>query len=263
MSVPKVFVSYSHDSDSHKEWVLNLSSCLRHNGIDVSLDLWDLSPGESLGRFMEQNMSQADRVIIVCTTEYVKKANDCIGGVAYEGLIATSEIVGDVGTKKFIPIVRNNVREKKIPRYMGERLYIDFSVDADFDKNMDWLVREIYGFPKLPKPKLGNSPFLNTNSESVRIKPVWTDYFKIETSNFAPPTAVSIKIQYRIWAENPNIPLMIRFSSDDAGQGAFQELSGPSGIAEIFLNSGPTFFFSLSSPDVHYEILALGYEDNF
>jgi len=36
--VPRIFISYSHDSEKHKAWVLNLSTRLRKNGVDVVLD---------------------------------------------------------------------------------------------------------------------------------------------------------------------------------------------------------------------------------
>lgn len=35
---PIVFISYSHDSDGHKEWVKALATRLRHHGVDVILD---------------------------------------------------------------------------------------------------------------------------------------------------------------------------------------------------------------------------------
>jgi hypothetical protein len=40
---PRVFMSYSHDDDEHRDWVLQLSSRLRGNGVDVCLDRWDVT----------------------------------------------------------------------------------------------------------------------------------------------------------------------------------------------------------------------------
>ncbi|MDR1387396.1 MAG: toll/interleukin-1 receptor domain-containing protein [Propionibacteriaceae bacterium] len=39
------FVSYSHNHQSHKDWVLALATRLRSLGVDVILDQWDLTPG--------------------------------------------------------------------------------------------------------------------------------------------------------------------------------------------------------------------------
>ena len=51
--VPKCFISYSHDNEDHKEWVLNLASRLVENGVNVILDQWNLSLGGDLPSFME------------------------------------------------------------------------------------------------------------------------------------------------------------------------------------------------------------------
>jgi len=53
---PKVFVSYSHDSEEHKAWVLQLSTRLRSNGVDVILDRWNLKLGSDIAHFMEKGI---------------------------------------------------------------------------------------------------------------------------------------------------------------------------------------------------------------
>ncbi|MBL0171692.1 MAG: toll/interleukin-1 receptor domain-containing protein [Gemmatimonadaceae bacterium] len=40
MPEPIVFVSYSHDTPNHKDWVLRLATELRALGIDTILDQW-------------------------------------------------------------------------------------------------------------------------------------------------------------------------------------------------------------------------------
>ena len=77
---PKVFISYSHDSDSHKSWVKEIATYLRSNGIDAILDQWVLSLGSDLAKFMEHGLSQSDRVLIVSTDNYIEKANSGNGG---------------------------------------------------------------------------------------------------------------------------------------------------------------------------------------
>src|SRR5262245_19395356 len=130
---PEVFISYSHDSPSHKEWVAKLATRLRGSGVDVILDQWDLSLGDDVTRFMEAGVSNSDRVLVICTDEYVRKANAGKGGVGYERLIVTAQLVQNIGTNKFIPIIRNTDPEHRTPRFLGTRLYIDFSDDEQFD----------------------------------------------------------------------------------------------------------------------------------
>jgi hypothetical protein len=74
LAEPKVFVSYSYDGPEHEAWVLQLASDLRKNGIDVSLAKWDLPLGGDVAAFMQDGTTKADRVIIVCSDNYVRKA---------------------------------------------------------------------------------------------------------------------------------------------------------------------------------------------
>ena len=54
---PTVFISYSHDDESHKDWVLQLATRLRSNGLNVLLDRWNLKLGQDLASFMERGLS--------------------------------------------------------------------------------------------------------------------------------------------------------------------------------------------------------------
>lgn len=159
MSAPNVFISYSHDSELHKEWVLKLASDLRTNGVDATLDRWDLIPGQDVSAFMQKGIVAADRVLLICSEDYVKKAEEGIGGVGYERLIITAEVVQSIDTKKFIPIVRNNKTAIKVPSFLGPRLYIDFSEDVSYRARHEELLRELLGVPTLIKPPLGPNPF--------------------------------------------------------------------------------------------------------
>jgi hypothetical protein len=42
MGDPKCFISYSWDSDLHKDWVRELATQLETNGVEVFLDQWDV-----------------------------------------------------------------------------------------------------------------------------------------------------------------------------------------------------------------------------
>lgn len=156
---PPVFISYSHDSPEHKRWVATLATSLREKGIDAILDQWDLQLGDDPTRFMEDGVRQASRVLVICTPEYLRKASEGRGGVGYERLIVTAELVHDVGTRKFIPIVRHADGTEKTPTFLGPRIYADFTDDGRFEEELDRLVHELHGVPPVPKPLLGPSPF--------------------------------------------------------------------------------------------------------
>ena len=78
-TIPKAFVSYSHDSQEHKKWVLDFATRLRNSGVDAILDQWELQPGDDLPHFMEKYLRTSDRVLMICTDQYVEKANTGAG----------------------------------------------------------------------------------------------------------------------------------------------------------------------------------------
>jgi hypothetical protein len=159
MPTPKVFISYSHDSDQHKDWVRTVAIALRTKGIDAVLDQWDLKPGQDMAAFMANGIRTADRALLICTAPYVAKAEAGTGGVGYERLIVTAEVIGAIDTIKFIPIVRNNGGPRKVPDFLGPRLYIDFSDDDQYEAKLEELIREVHGAPAAVKPALGENPF--------------------------------------------------------------------------------------------------------
>ena len=62
---PTVFISYSWDDEAHKEWVRQLATKLRHDGVDARLDHWHAVPGDQLPGFMEREIRDNDYVVIV------------------------------------------------------------------------------------------------------------------------------------------------------------------------------------------------------
>ena len=145
MAEPIVFISYSHDSLEHKAWVLKLATDLRTAGIDAVLDQWDLVPGQDTVAFMSAKITESNRVLLICTEKYVTKAEGGVGGVGYERLIVTAELVDRMDTKKFVPVVRNNTSSRKVPIFLGSRLYIDLSDDAYYDAGWRWCTDPVAG----------------------------------------------------------------------------------------------------------------------
>jgi len=160
-SPPKVFVSYSHDSELHKNWVLTLATRLVANGVNVLLDQWDLTLGSDLPRFMESGLAAADRVLAICTSEYVEKANTGIGGVGYEKMILTAQLMQNVTADRIIPVMRANVLAQPLPIFLSSRIYIDFCDDLAYEAKYAELLRDIHGQGVRPRPPLGANPFLS------------------------------------------------------------------------------------------------------
>ncbi|MGK4566405.1 toll/interleukin-1 receptor domain-containing protein [Flavobacterium sp. 3HN19-14] len=162
----KVFITYSWDNDSHKDWVRHLADKLIESGIDVFLDQYDIAPGESFTQFMEKSIEESDKVLVILTPTYRKKSLNRNGGVGYEQQIISGEIMYGINRKKFIPLLvegsYDNDESCAIPTHFKGIATIDFRQKAEFDAMIEILVRTIYEKPKLLKPEKGKNPYLTS-----------------------------------------------------------------------------------------------------
>ena len=164
---PKAFISYSHDTQEHKKWVLELATRLRNNGIDAILDQFELQPGADIPHFMESHLSTSNKILMICTDKYVDKANKGQGGVGYEKMIITSNLMKNIDENKIIPIIRQN-GTTEVPTFLKSKLYINFSKSDDFEFSYDELVRTIHNSPLFKKPPIGNNPFKPIAKEKLQ-----------------------------------------------------------------------------------------------
>lgn len=168
---PTAFVSYSWEDEAHKAWVLNISTRLRTDGVDVTLDRWATAPGDQLTHFMETAVRENRFVLIICTPRYKQKSDARLGGVGYEGDIMTGEVFNTRNRSKFIPILRHGQPADAIPSWLSSSYYIDLSEGAHIETNYQDLIQTIHGVreqapPIGPAPTFKVSPSPRPNSIS-------------------------------------------------------------------------------------------------
>lgn len=129
--VPKVFISYAWETEDHRAWVKSLADKLLSDGIEAILDQYDVSPGDRLPQFMEQSVSAADYVLIICTPTYKKKADGRKGGVGYEGHIISNELYSKSNERKFIPLLKEGDPGESMPSFLAGKLAIDLRGGLD------------------------------------------------------------------------------------------------------------------------------------
>lgn len=168
---PIVFVSYTHESPSHKAWVASLATDLRRRGIDVILDQWDLKLGDDLTLFMERGIRSSARVLLICTPTYKRKADEGQGGVGYERLVVTGEIAANIETNKFVCALRDGDKPTSIPTFGATRLFVDFRNDSVYEVSLEELARDIHQAPAASKPPLGLNPFVHSAPAPVAAVP--------------------------------------------------------------------------------------------
>lgn len=154
---PVVFISYSWDSPEHKVWVAKLADDLTSKGIYVLFDDY-LDTGTTLPMFMEYGIERSDKVLIIGTPKYKEKCTGISSGVAFEDTIIRGSMFQNLGTKKFIPCLREGEFAKSFPIILSGCKGHDFSKDDNYDENIDNLCRDIYGKPRRVRPQLGEIP---------------------------------------------------------------------------------------------------------
>jgi hypothetical protein len=169
---PIVFISYSWDSEPHKQWVLDLADRLCDDGIDVILDRYYLKPGVNLQHFVENSIAEAQRIIIVFTPNYKLKADKRSGGVGYEYSIMNVDLYkNQTSNEKIIPVLRIGNQEDSIPTFMQQYIHLDTRNDENFENSYVDLLREIYNEPAIQKPKVGTKPQFDKKSSEEIEKP--------------------------------------------------------------------------------------------
>ena len=117
MTKKVLFIAYSHDSDEHKAWVKKFAEDLERLGeFEVLLDQ-NQPKGSSLPRFMTLGLDKADKVLIIGTPQY-KQKSETGKGAAFEGTIISTEMMQDIDTCKFYPILRSGTFETSFPVYL-------------------------------------------------------------------------------------------------------------------------------------------------
>lgn len=167
-NVPKVFISYSWESKEHSDWVKSLADKLLSDGIEAIIDSYDVSPGDRLPKFMESSIRDSDYVIIICTEEYKRKANNREKGVGYESHIISAELYNNHNDRKFIPIIRQGDFNTALPTYLDGKLAIDLRGNPFNEESYKDLIASIFKVKK--KPKVGIRPYYVDEYEPITIE---------------------------------------------------------------------------------------------
>jgi tetratricopeptide (TPR) repeat protein len=168
----RVFISYSHDSRDHKINLLALSQLLRRKGLDVMIDQYiDSSPPLSWAQWMQEEVEQADFVLLVFTETYAKrflgKEEPGRGlGVRWEGALITSGLYhAEEDRAKFVPVVINAADARYIPAPL--KLTTWYEVGTPDKREVDRLLRHLLRQPAVSPEPLGPIAVLNSVGQDV------------------------------------------------------------------------------------------------
>lgn len=111
---PRVFISYSHESESHDTMVLDFAQRLRADGVDAWLDRFEPTPPpQGWPRWMSEQVERADFVVVVCTPLYRRRFEQ---GRSYEALLSSALLYqGALDLERVVPVVFAGSDDDAIP----------------------------------------------------------------------------------------------------------------------------------------------------
>jgi formylglycine-generating enzyme required for sulfatase activity len=156
--MPRVFISYSHDSDEHRNRVLELSERLRSDGVDARLDQYEEHKGHNWPDWCDEQLEKADLVLMVCTPEYRaaiegRAPEGARKGVCWEADRIKQEIYDNQCNKeRFVPVFFDGAsREEDVPIRIRSVSRFDPTDPAGYEG----LFGRITGQPRVHMHKLG------------------------------------------------------------------------------------------------------------
>lgn len=143
----KVFITYCWETDidpEHSKWVHKLADDLS-NDFEIIIDIKQ-PLGIELNRFMEQTIIHCDKVLIIATPEYKRRADGRLYGVGYETSLITADLVSDQNRIKFIPIIRKGDVATSYPIYLGTRKGLYMTETDDYSVALQELIENLKNF---------------------------------------------------------------------------------------------------------------------
>jgi hypothetical protein len=106
---------------------------------------------------MEQGIESCDFVIVICTPAYAEKANSREGGVGFESMVITSAVAQQIGSCKFIPVLRSGDWKVSLPIYLRSKYGVDLRNDPYSEIEYEKLICALHG-EQPQQPPLGPKP---------------------------------------------------------------------------------------------------------
>lgn len=182
--VPRVFISYTHESVEHANRVLQLANRLRCDGVDADVDQYHHSPPEGWPRWMEERISWANYVFIIVSPTYLARVTGREEpgkglGVRWEGnLIYQHLYQAGANNTKFIPVGFTHSDLDCIPTPLqGATHYL---MDDGPSDEYEAILRRCQGLPRNEKPLLGGEIALPPKERKTNVGMFYTSFINLD-----------------------------------------------------------------------------------
>ncbi|WP_405137807.1 SEFIR domain-containing protein [Nocardia sp. NBC_01388] len=137
--VPRVFVSYTHDSREHREMVLQFAQFLTETcGFDVNIDFWDLDRRRNWYQWAMEQITMADYVLVIASPVCKIVGDGRCGNESNRGMQSEITLLmellhsdREVWQRRLLPVVLPGRSAAEIPLFLQPRT-ADHYVVQDF-----------------------------------------------------------------------------------------------------------------------------------
>lgn len=166
MTVNKLKAFICHSS-ADKEMAEHLAKDLMSKGVDTWFDKWEIMPGDSLRRKIEQGISESSHFIVLLTqnslrSEWVQTELD-------------AAMVRKIENECKLISILYRIQTEEVPLTLKGSRYIRIDTIDDYEQGLNQLIDACYGFSR--KPSLGqplqqavmNGLYLSTNAQRIAL----------------------------------------------------------------------------------------------
>lgn len=161
--VPRVFVTYAHDTPEHKVLVEQFATFLRAGiGLDVHLDSWYDNVRRDWSLWATQHLREADFILVIASPEYKRRADGTAmphegRGSQFETAIIRDNLTRDLRreTERVLPVVLPGRSIDEIPDFLNGYSTTRYPVEEFTDDGVADLLAAITGQGQYPMPRRG------------------------------------------------------------------------------------------------------------
>jgi hypothetical protein len=159
---PRVFISYAWENDAYRKWVTCLAARLRRDGINARLDSWHQGESQTIPAFMNHEVREADKIIVLCSPKYKQnvhamEGNERVSGAGWEAALITSHMFAEGDLRRVIPVCAMGSWLEGAPSFLAGHAYCDLSEPARFESEYKELLRRITD-TREKAPPIGSLP---------------------------------------------------------------------------------------------------------
>ncbi|ONI70519.1 hypothetical protein ALI144C_48660 [Actinosynnema sp. ALI-1.44] len=160
---PRVFVTYSHESEEHKDMVHRFASFLQEEvGVHITLDLWSDRGRIDWSLWAMKALKTADFVLVIASPEYRRRADgdaapDEGRGAQFEAAMIRNELTRDLAewTRRVLPVVLPGMSIDDIPTFLNAYSTTRYVVSEFTVEGAEALLVPLTGQSRYPVPPVG------------------------------------------------------------------------------------------------------------